>query len=413
MFVPSEGLGKYCLALDVGTELVKVLLFENENGTAKVLGVGRFKQRLQDMQSGMITDIKGVVDNCAEAIAQAEDQAGVQADQVIIGIAGELVKGMATYVSYERQVPTKQIEMKELEDIVSQIQWKAVEKVRQQLAQETGYKEIEVRLVNAAVVDVQIDSHRINNPLGFQGRKVNIGIFNSFAPLVHLGALQTIAEELNLDLLSIATEPYAVALSVGSEEAGEFSAIFIDIGGGTTDIALVKNGGVAGTKMFGLGGRAFTKRLSSNFGISFAQAEKMKLDYSAASLDPSSVAKVKEVLKADALVWMSGVEMIMEELAESEYLPSKILLCGGGSVLPEIHQVLEEFDWQENLPFSTSPQVRFIQPEEVRNVLDTTGQLVSAQDITPMALANLALGLMGEESLVDSVLRRVAKVMQQ
>ncbi|HNT29366.1 MAG TPA: cell division FtsA domain-containing protein [bacterium] len=411
-FIPTAA-SEYCLALDVGTELVKALLFKNEAGQGRILGVGRFRQRLQDMQSGTVTDIQGVVENCQEAIEQAMEQAGVEADQVIIGIAGELVKGATTIVEYERPKADEKLSMKELEDIVQKVQWKASEDVRRILAQETGYQEIEVKLVNAAVVDVQIDGYKINNPIGFQGRKVSIGIYNSFAPLVHLGALQTIAEELDLDLLGIATEPYAVAVSVGNDEAGEFSAIFIDVGGGTSDVALVRNGGVAGTKMFALGGRAFTKRIASHLNIGFDKAEQMKLDYSNQQLDSATAQLIRNILEPDAQVWLSGIELILDELAQSEHLPPRILLCGGGSALPEIKHALETYNWQKTLPFARDPQVNFIKPADVLNMKDETGLMISPQDITPMALGNLALDLMGEERIVDSLLRKVARVMQQ
>ncbi|QQR52453.1 ethanolamine ammonia-lyase reactivating factor EutA [bacterium] len=96
-----------------------------------------------------------------------------------------------------------------------------------------------------------------------------IQLFNAFAPMVHLGALQSVAQDLDLNLINIAAEPFAVAKSVGGQDSGEFSAIFIDIGGGTTDIALVNNGGVEGTKMFAIGGRSFTKRLAQTANLSF------------------------------------------------------------------------------------------------------------------------------------------------
>ena len=115
--------------------------------------------------------------------------------------------------------------------------------------------------MNTAIVDVRIDGYKVTNPLGFQGKKVQMSIFNSFAPLVHFSALQNIAEELDIDLLSIVSEPYAVARCLDFED-GNVSAIFIDIGGGTTDIAVVENGAVIGSKMFALGVRTFTKRLA-------------------------------------------------------------------------------------------------------------------------------------------------------
>jgi cell division protein FtsA len=404
--------GDVALSLDIGTDLVKALIIRGKEGKGEVIGVGYFKQRLSDMQAGMVTDIEGVVENCQDAIDEAVEQAKVEPKQVIVGIAGEFVKGATTIVHYQRTKPGDKIDMKELETIVQKVQWRAFDQVRQQLAKETGYQEVEVKLVNAAIVDVQIDGYQVTNPLGFQGRDVSVGIFNAFAPMVHLGALQTITEDLDLDLLSIAAEPYAVARSIGREEAGEFSAIFLDIGGGTTDLALVRNGGVVGTKMFALGGRAFTKRLSAHFNVTFEKAEEMKLNYSKGEVDATSGDMVKQILEPDAHVWMSGVELVLSDLAKSEHLPSRILLCGGGSALPEIKKVLEAFDWQKHLPFTRDPKISFIQPKDVTNISDTTGKLTTSQDVTPMALANLALDLIGKEKLVGKMLRQAVKAMQ-
>ncbi len=224
--------GEYALSLDIGTEFVKTIIFKMSAASeAEVLGIGRQRQRLGDMQGGAVMDIAGVINNCKVAIGQAEEMAGVSPEQTIIGIAGELVKGTTTTVHYTRRDPSKNIEMRELKTIISKVQEKSFEKAREILAWETGYQEIDVKLVNSAVVDVRIDGYKVTNPLGFQGKEVSVGIFNSFAPIIHLGALTTIAENLDLDLLSIAVEPYAVARCVGLEDASEFSAIFMDIGG--------------------------------------------------------------------------------------------------------------------------------------------------------------------------------------
>jgi len=255
---------RYLLALDIGTEFVKALIgqvvLDPASGAPShvdIIGVGRQRQRLTDMQSGAVTDITGVVENCDAALKMAEKMAGVVAKDVVIGIAGELVKGASTVVRYKRAVPSDPIDMTELRKILDRVQYRAFERAREQLTWETGYKELEVKLVNTAIVDVQIDGYRVTNPIGFQGRDVSIQLFNAFAPMVHLGALQSVAQDLDLNLVNIAAEPFAVAKSVGGQDSGEFSAIFIDIGGGTTDIALVNNGGVEGTKMFAIGGRSF------------------------------------------------------------------------------------------------------------------------------------------------------------
>lgn len=409
-----EKFGNYALALDIGTEVVKALIFEidMEDGKGVVKGVGREKQKLGDMQSGGVTNIEGVVSTCEKAIMKAKEEAQVLPDQVILGIAGELVKGTTTTVHYDRAKPKSKIDLSELKNIIHKVQWKAFDKVRKQLSWETGHEEIDVKLINAAIVDVKIDGYKITNPIGFQGKDVTISIFNAFAPLVHLGALQTIATELDMDLLSIAAEPYAVARCTGAEDSVEFSAVFIDIGGGTTDIAVVNNGGLEGTKMFALGGRAFTKRISNELGTTFEDAEKMKLQYSNSSLDSDKMHSIKNILDSDCRVWLSGVELALSEFSKVDLLPSKMMLCGGGSALPGIKSLLESDKWIKNLPFSKPPKVKYIKPSEVTNIVDKTGKLIDQQDITPMALANLAIELAGEEDVVHGVLRKVVKMMQ-
>ncbi len=415
LFGRRSGSSNYALALDIGTEVVKALVFYIDSETEKgiVTGVGRARQRQGDMNSGAVSDIAGVIQRCDQAIAIAENMAEVRrVEQAIIGIAGELVKGTTTTVHYERVKPEIRIDLPELKNIIQKVQWKAFDRIRQQLAWETGHSEIDVKLINAAIVDVRIDGYRVSNPLGFQGRDVSISVFNAYAPMVHLGALQTIANELDLDLLSIAAEPYAVARSIGIENSSDFSAIFIDVGGGTTDIAVVRNGGLEGTKMFALGGRAFTKRLAQDLNVSFEEAEAIKVKYGFGQVGREASQRIEKILAGDCEVWLSGVEIALSEYCESDLLPSRILLCGGGSALPGIKKVLLSQEWVKRLPFAKFPYVSFIQPKDVPAIEDRTGLLKDPQDITPMGLANLAIDLAGEENIISNMLRRAVKLMQ-
>ncbi|MFZ5982176.1 MAG: cell division FtsA domain-containing protein, partial [Patescibacteria group bacterium] len=334
-------------------------------------------------------------------------------EKAIVGIAGELVKGTTTTVHYERIRTQQRIDLPELKNIIQKVQWKAFDRIRQQLAWETGHSEIEVKLINAAIVDVRIDGYRVTNPIGFQGKDVSISIFNAYAPMIHLGALQSIADDLKLDLLSIAAEPYAVARSMGIEDSYDFSAVFIDIGGGTTDIAVVRNGGLEGTKMFALGGRAFTKRLSQELNIGFEEAEGLKIKYAEGQLGKDVSIKIEKMLSDDCLVWLSGVELALSEFSDSDVLPHRFFLCGGGSGLPGIKKVLETERWTKNLPITKSPQVSFLQPKDVVNIFDETGELRDPQDVTPMGLANLVLDIVGEEKMMSGILRRAVKMMQK
>jgi len=404
-----EPQARYLVALDIGTEFVKALIGEIKGAQIEIIGVGRQRQRLTDMQGGAVTDIRGVVENCDAALRAAEKMAGVVAKDVVIGIAGELVKGASTTVRYKRAASNEPIDMTELKKILDRVQYRAFERAREQLTWETGMKEIEVKLVNTAIVDVQIDGYRVTNPVGFQGRDVSIQLFNAFAPMVHLGALQSVAGDLDLNLVNIAAEPFAVAKSVGAQDSSEFSAIFIDIGGGTTDIALVNNGGVEGTKMFAIGGRSFTKRIAQVAGVSFEKAEEMKLAYSAGTIGVKAKKAVEEAVDSDIKVWLSGVELSLAEFDRVDHLPAKIMLCGGGTGLPQIVTALKGNDWYKNLPFARKPVISHISPSEVTRVIDKTGLLTSYADITPMGLANLGLDTAGAETVTDSLIKKLSR----
>lgn len=409
----KPGKANLILVLDIGTEFVKALIFRIENKTAKVIGIGRERQKLTDIQGGVVSDISGVTQNCQRALETAEKMAGESPSKVIMGIAGELVKGICTTVHYQRSKPKEKIIYSELKSIVDKVQKRAFDKAKEILATETGHSEIDVRLINAAIINVQIDGYRVTNPLGFQGQDISVSIFNSFAPIVHLGALQTIADELDLDLMTITAEPYAVAKAVGLEESSDFSAIFMDIGGGTTDIAVVRNGGLEGTKMIAIGGRAFTKRLSQILGVPFAVAEQMKISYSNGLLDTKSENIVKKAISADCKVWLAGVELTLEEFSFLDIMPSRILLCGGASALPDIQKILEKGDWAKNLPFAKKPQVDFIEIDEVANVIDTTGKLENPQDITPMALAHVALDFSAKDTIMEGILNKIVTTLRE
>jgi len=408
----NETKGNYVLALDIGTEFIKTVIVDVQGNKGIIRGVGNCQQKLGDMYQGAIMDIASVIENSKVAIRRAEKMAGIIPDQLILGIAGELVQGDTQTLTYTRKKPEDKIDLAELKNIVQKAQWKAYEEARTRIAEETGFSEIEIKLVNAAVVDVNIDGYKVSNPLGFQGKEVEVSIFNAFAPLVHFGSLQTIAAELDMDLLAITVEPYAVARSLSFEDGGDFSAIFIDIGGGTTDVAVVENGGVLGTKMFNLGGRVFTKRLAQTLNVSFQDAEQIKLAYSDDKLEKQSYKVVREAMKSDAEVWVSGIELSLNEFTNLDYLPNRILLCGGGSNLPEIKEVLESAAWSKNLPFSSQPKVRLMNPKDLRSLEDATGLLHETSDITPMALANIAIDLAGEEQVLRKLLKKVVRLMQ-
>src|SRR3989338_5213233 len=259
------------------------------------------------------------------SLAAAEQQAGISARTTVIGIAGELVKGTTSTVRFSRNNPNKELDIDEMERIIELVQERAETKARQQLAWEIGGKDVQVRLVNSALVRIDIDGYKVTNPVGFQGKDILVEMYTAFAPMIHIGALERTATELDLELLAVAAEPFAVARSVvGDDPNASISAVLMDVGGGTTDIAVVNEGGVEGTKMFGIGGRAFTHGVERELGISFPEAESTKINFSDKKLDESKIKPVKQAIKKTLNVWVSGVELALSEFDKLDHLPNKI-----------------------------------------------------------------------------------------
>ena len=148
------------------------------------------------------------------------------------------------------------------------------------------------------------------------------------------------------------------------EQVQQAGALFIDVGGGTTDVALVRQGGIEGTRMFALGGRAFTKSLADRLELPFGRAEEIKVDF-AKGVAVDRADEVGQIIAEDVAVWSAGVELVLEEFAKEGMLPGRIYLCGGGARLPQIGAALRDPEFARHLSFARPPQVEAITVNEV------------------------------------------------
>lgn len=379
--------GTNLVAIDIGTEYVKALIAQVNGETVEIIGVGRAHQGLDDMHSGAIADIAAVVRNCEQALGDAEQQAGVTAQNVVMGIAGELVKGLTHTIRYRRPQPDQPLDMREMQFIIQKVQERAHDKIRKQVALETGNDDVEIKLVNSAIVSIHIDSYKVSNPIGFQGKDVAIQIYTAFAPMVHIGALERTAAELDLDLVAVAAEPFAVSRALlGTDASSNFTAILCDVGGGTSDIAVVNDGGVEGTKSFGIGGRAFTRTIANQLDIEFDEAEKIKLGLGTGDVNADQKAKALTGIKKTLSVWLDGVELALSEFDAIDHLPNRVLLCGGGASLQPLVKALQETSWYKELPFTKQPTVQYVSPDQIAGIKDKTGKVMDHTYVTAMGL---------------------------
>ena len=402
------------LALDIGTEFVKAVLAKpTKKGNLEILGVGKAHQVDGNMHAGAVADIPAVVSVCEDALVEVEKQAGERASLTVVGIAGELIKGNTTTVNYTRKNPNKPITESEMELIIKKVQQKSGEVAKRTVALETGNDNVEVRLINSAIVSLTIDGYKISNPIGFKGSDVVIQFYTAFAPLIHVAAIEKVCAELNLDLLTVAVEPFAVCRAcLGDDIESSFSGIVMDIGGGTTDIAVVEDGGVEGTKMFGIGGKSFTHQIAEGLGVDFETAEGYKLDYDSGELDDRVKAKVETALSRNISVWLTGVEVALEEFNNIGSLPRNIMLCGGGAGLSLLQETLAISNWYKNLPFSRRPLIHLLDVADLPNLVIGEQFKLDHSFATALGLLRVGMDTLAGAPPENRLRARLAKLLQ-
>lgn len=401
------------LALDIGSEFVKAVIANpSSNQSLDIIGVGLARQKPGNMHNGAIANIPDTIAVCEQALHDAEQRAGLTCRNAVVGIAGELVKGDTIKVRYRRKNSNKPITDQEMSAIITKIQNRSSVKAREQLISETNNADIEVRLINSAIVAMYIDGYKITNPIGFKGADLAIQFYTAFAPLVHISAIEKVCAELNLDLVTVAVEPFAVCRAcMGNDPDSNLTAIVMDVGGGTTDIAISEDGGVEGTRMFGIGGRNFTSRIADRVGIDYALAEKLKIIPERLDLPDSAKRRAKDAIAQNLAVWISGVQLALSDFP-LEALPQRILLCGGGASLLELQEALATTDWYSDLPFYRRPIIHLISAEDIPSVRNTTKVKLDHSYITALGLLRVALDTMTSSPEDTGLFARIARLLQ-
>lgn len=385
------------MVLDVGTEFMKAGVICCEGEKTQLVGFGRVRQDYNHMEGGAISNIEGVSQTAREAISIASQRSGEQPKEVVMGIAGEFVKGIITTRKKERKSSQRPITREEIHEMITKAQNHARLQARDILLEEVGLNDMDVVLLDSSIVEVRIDGYRVNNATEFQGKNLSLTLFTTFAPLVHVGALKTLSQGLGLTPIGVIAEPMAIARSVLNPDICTFGAIVIDIGGGTTDVALIRNGGIEATQMLAIGGRAFTRSLAQELNISLQEAECTKLEFSCRKkkemeedeedLLQERARIVERILENNLEILYEGLEIIFQDMAKEEALPNRVLFCGGGSALPGLVEKLEERRIHEFLPFFQKPNFLRLEGRDIDGLLDPESLLMGTADVTPRSLA--------------------------
>jgi MreB/Mrl family cell shape determining protein len=207
-------------------------------------------------------------------------------------------------------------------------------------------------------------------------------------------------------------EPMAAAIGAGLPVSDATGSMVVDIGGGTTDIAVVNDGGVEGTKMFGIGGRSFTNTIATEMNVSYDNAEKLKINMDHEQVKASVKRDVEAAVDKTLEVWITGVELALSEFDSVDHLPNRILLCGGGSSLRPLVEALETREWYKSLPFTKRPSVQHIEPGDVIGITDSTNEANDHTYITAMGLLRVGYDTIIGSNETDTLKEKINRMLR-
>jgi len=194
------------VALDIGTESVKSLLFTIGEYGVSVNRISRIQQQQHAMRSGIITNLDTVLENCKLSINQLLSNLKVEEypKKVIMGIAGEYIQGVSIVVNYEREENfEKEVSQKEQDRIIAQVKAQIAANGKDDLSLRTGLKNEDIEILHITPTGLEIGGMPVNSLIGYKGREVKLNFYASFAPKTYTEALRKVASSLNLEVSTL------------------------------------------------------------------------------------------------------------------------------------------------------------------------------------------------------------------
>ncbi len=337
---------KLCGAVDLGTTKVAALVAEDTGGALRVVGAGLAPS--EGMRQGVVVDIERASVCVAKAVAEAEKMAGATPRVYNVGAAGEHVRSMNS----RGVVSVGSIEKEIAHDDVA----RAFEAARKfSLPQD---REIIHTLPQEFIVDSQ---RGVRQPAGMFGARLEARVHVVTASRPALDNLAKTLQLAGLELGDIVLEPLASATAVLSADEREHGAVVLDVGGGTTDVLVVCDGGVLASGVIGLGGHSVTSDVAYGLRTSPREAERLKVEHGCAlsTLVASDEAVVVSMVagrgpRRVAKTVLSGIieprvtelfGLIEQQIATSglkRSLRAGVVLTGGSSMLTGIRELAEQ-----------------------------------------------------------------------
>lgn len=339
----------YSVGLDIGTtKIVAIIGKQNEYGKIEVLGIGRSKSL--GVHRGVVNNITQTITSIQHAVEQAEVNSGLKIGSVVVGIAGQHIRSLQHSDYITRPNSEEVINEEDLDKLCNQV-YKLVmlpgEEIIHVLPQE--YK-----------VDGQAE---IKQPIGMYGGRLEANFHVVVGQVSSIKNIGRCIKSAGLDLGNITLEPLASSDAVLSQEEKEAGVALIDIGGGTTDLAIFKDGIIRHTAVIPFGGNIITDDIKEGCSIIEKQAELLKIKFGSAWPGEN---KDNEIVSIPGLRGREPKEITLKnlskiiharvvEIIEQAYIEIKnygheeqkkkliagIVLTGGGSQLQHLKQLVE------------------------------------------------------------------------
>lgn len=337
---------KIVVGLDIGTTKVCALVGRrNEYGKLEILGMG--KAPSEGVVRGIVSNIDKTVDAIKKAIRQAEDQAGINIGVVNVGIAGQHIKSLQHNGSITRQVTDHEITVEDVNRLTNDMY---------RLVTPPGSE-----IIHVMPQEYKVDYEEgIVDPVGMSGVRLEGNFHIITAQSNAINNINKCVSRAGLEVDQLILEPLASSMSVLSDEEKEAGVALVDIGGGTTDLAIFKDNIIRHTAVLPFGGNIITSDIKQGCLVMQNQAEQLKVKFGKAIANEASENEIvsipglrdrtpKEIsLKNLAYIIEARMEEIVEliyaEIVRSGYansLAGGIVVTGGGSQLQNVVQLVE------------------------------------------------------------------------
>lgn len=340
---------KIAVGLDIGTtKIVAMVGRKNDYGKVEILGIGKAKSL--GVHRGVVNNITQTIQSIQQAVQEAEAASGHKIESVTVGIAGQHIRSLQHSDYITRANSELVIDEEDIDRLINQVH---------KLVMLPGEEIIHV-LPQEYKVDGQAE---IKEPIGMYGGRLEANFHVVVGQVSSIRNIARCVQSAGLQLEGITLEPLASADAVLSREEKEAGVALIDIGGGTTDLAVFKDGIIRHTAVIPFGGNVITEDIKEGCSIIEKQAELLKIKFGSAwpgenrdneivSIPGLRGREPKEItLKNLSKIIHARVEEIVEQVyveiknygheEQKKKLIAGIVLTGGGSQLTHLKQLVE------------------------------------------------------------------------